>query len=264
MKWALSAWVMVVALMTSCAAQAQFSLDEDCNPLPAACEPVRDCTQELTDVSTRDCRACLVRNPFGGCLTTGLDPICEAQKAATRAAAEAERAARKADCERLKATEVASCRAEMELRVLECKASKNQQESDPQATIIDLLSAAVDRNTVDLPYDLIPPGILEEFTGGIASGANKIEVVEIEPGDYVPRYASQDDFGFTVGNFVFVKDFNLISDQGVEFWLSQIETSRLYSDYGVEEFSTAYEDDPEPFKNLISAKVRRFCAENRC
>lgn len=263
MKWHFLLIAAAIFLYSACAARAQSALDADCVPKPSACVPTRDCSQPLTALSTRDCEACLVRNPFGGCAVRGLDPVCEAQKAASRTAAEAERAGRKADCERLKSVEVSNCRSEMELKIIECKASKGQI-ADHQATTVDLLNAAIDRNAFSLPSSVISQEMANEFLGTETGVGTDIRVVQIEEGDYLPHYASPEDFGFTVGNFVFVKDADLVSDQSAEFWLSQLETSRLYSEYGIEEFALAYEGNPALFKNLIASKVGRFCADHGC
>lgn len=81
------------------------------------CTPTRDCTPKRScdfrkSHDTRNCSACLLRKPFGGCLVRGNDPFCEAAKASQNAAYELDYVARKADCERLKSTEKLSCEAE--------------------------------------------------------------------------------------------------------------------------------------------------------
>jgi len=71
-----------------------------------------DCTPtETCDVhaDTRNCQACMLHNPFGGCAVRGNDPSCEAAKAAqnagydqSKAACEASKSAQKAQCEAAK------------------------------------------------------------------------------------------------------------------------------------------------------------------
>ena len=93
-------------------------------------------------VDTRNCSACLVHNPFGGCVVRGNDPICEASKAAqnagyatAKADCEAKKSAAKADCERikgqgkldcerLKTQEKAQCETEKEGQRLACETEK--------------------------------------------------------------------------------------------------------------------------------------------
>lgn len=81
------------------------------------CTPTRDCSLQSHD--ERNCSACILRNPFGGCLVRGNDPACEAAKAsqnqiylAQKAACEAQKAAEKASCEAAKAA--------VEARIAEC------------------------------------------------------------------------------------------------------------------------------------------------
>ncbi|MEE3079353.1 MAG: hypothetical protein VX341_08470 [Bdellovibrionota bacterium] len=81
------------------------------------CTPTRDCTPTRNcsfhkNKDSRNCSACMVRNPFGGCIIRGNDPICEAAKAAQNAAYEADYALKKADCERIKTLEKQACELE--------------------------------------------------------------------------------------------------------------------------------------------------------
>ncbi|MAE58313.1 MAG: hypothetical protein CME69_05490 [Halobacteriovorax sp.] len=72
------------------------------------CRPTRSCDFKIKK-DTRGCSACLVKNPFGGCIVRGNDPVCEAAKAAQNAAYETEYALKKADCERIKSQQKLAC-----------------------------------------------------------------------------------------------------------------------------------------------------------
>jgi hypothetical protein len=76
----------------------------DCTPTQA-CDTVRD---------DRDCNACLLRIPFGGCMLRGNDPACEVSKVALNSAyaqgklaCEASKAAQKVQCEAAKSSIIA-------------------------------------------------------------------------------------------------------------------------------------------------------------
>src|SRR5215469_13871451 len=75
-----------------------------CGPLLEIpdCTPKQECD---TAQDTRDCSVCLIKNPFGGCLSRATDPTCEAIKAAQNQAY----AASKASCEANKLSQKAQC-----------------------------------------------------------------------------------------------------------------------------------------------------------
>ncbi|WP_444996696.1 hypothetical protein [Aliikangiella sp. IMCC44359] len=94
-----------------------------------SCTIDRDCRQSRNcDVhqshDSRNCRACLVKNPFGGCIVRGNDPICETAKAAQNAAYAADAAARKLDCERIKEQNRMICEAEKAAEKGLCETAK--------------------------------------------------------------------------------------------------------------------------------------------
>lgn len=106
----------------------------DCTPT-RNCTPSRDCTPTRNCDShedTRDCSACIVRNPFtGGCTLRGNDPVCEASKAAQNAgyataklACETQKESARLDCERLKTQERVTCETEKTGQKLACEAEK--------------------------------------------------------------------------------------------------------------------------------------------
>ena len=47
----------------------------DCTPT-TDCTPTGDCTPKIDCSQNQDCSACIVHNPFGGCVVRGNDPIC--------------------------------------------------------------------------------------------------------------------------------------------------------------------------------------------
>lgn len=81
------------------------------------CTPTRDCRQTRNcqydpNVDRRNCRACILRNPFGGCSIRGNDPLCEIAKATQNELYKADAAAKKLNCERIKETKRLACEAE--------------------------------------------------------------------------------------------------------------------------------------------------------
>ncbi len=109
------------------------------------CSSSRDCTQ-TRDCSfpvkkdTRNCSACLVKDPISGkCLTRGNDPVCEVAKATQNNAYQAEIAAKKIDCERIKAQQKLVCEAEKAREEQICEAGvetirRSQSKNDKDLT----------------------------------------------------------------------------------------------------------------------------------
>jgi hypothetical protein len=93
----------------------------DCTPTKE-CSP-RQCSFE-SNHDTRNCSACLVHNPFGGCVVRGNDPFCEAAKATQNAIYTTDANLRKADCDRLAAQEKLSCEVEKSATKLLCETKK--------------------------------------------------------------------------------------------------------------------------------------------
>lgn len=87
------------------------------------CRQTRDCKVN-TSRDTRNCRRCLVGNPFGGCAVRGNDPFCEAAKAAQNLIYKADAAGRKLDCERIKEQKRLACEVEKGVEITACKAGK--------------------------------------------------------------------------------------------------------------------------------------------
>ncbi|MGR5246479.1 hypothetical protein ACP3VU_17430 [Vibrio sp. PNB23_22_6] len=104
------------------ASEIDCTIDRDCRQT-MDCTPKRDCTF-VAQRDTRNCHACLLRNPFGGCILRGNDPACEVAKVAQNNFYQADAAARKADCERIKTQEKAGCELEKEAKRVACEAEK--------------------------------------------------------------------------------------------------------------------------------------------
>jgi hypothetical protein len=66
---------------------------------------------------TRECQACLVKNPFGGCVVRGNDPSCELAKAAQNQSY----AVAVAACEDRRLTEAKVCNAAREQAMTQCQ-----------------------------------------------------------------------------------------------------------------------------------------------
>lgn len=91
------------------------------------CTPDRNCSAIVVRKDTRNCRSCLLKNPFGGCIQRGNDPICEASKAAQNASYKADEAARRLDCERLKSQSKAICEIKKETDRVECLSIRDSE-----------------------------------------------------------------------------------------------------------------------------------------
>jgi hypothetical protein len=111
---------------------------DDCTPT-GDCTPTDDCTPSgnCDAVNTRDCSACLVHNPFGGCVVRGNDPTCEATKAAQNAAAkaacEAQKSTAKATCEGQKSAAKAICEGQKSAAKAICEEQKTQKKAQCEA-----------------------------------------------------------------------------------------------------------------------------------
>lgn len=127
--------------------------NRDCSCDHIECTVTRECSFDTIECTSarscdlprqhdsRDCSACLLRNPFGGCILRGNDPVCEAAKAAQNAIYDADHAARKADCERIKSTEKLACEANKSALKLDCERLKSTEklacEADKSAKKLD-------------------------------------------------------------------------------------------------------------------------------
>jgi len=208
----------------------------------------------------------LLRSPFGNnCVQWGNDPLCEAQKAAQSAVFEAERAARQLDCERLKAQEVAECNARLEAEVLSCQAERDANQGTQQRGVSDLLLSASDRLAISLPDQIASNdavGALVERSS--YSPLEFIRIVLRQDEDFVPEYVEEEFFGYTVGEYIFVNDLEELESRPIRFWLKQIEVSRFFADYGVENFASVYSENASVFDNLIDQRIGEICIEYNC
>ena len=75
------------------------------------CAPEKDCRQTMDCAQHDECRACLLRSPFGNCIQSGNDPLCEARKVANKAGCEADKERRRIQCEGEKVVNKGSCEA---------------------------------------------------------------------------------------------------------------------------------------------------------
>lgn len=95
----------------------------DCSPT-RNCSPTRACDFEPCR-DTRNCKVCLLRNPFrGNCVQEGNDPFCEGAKAAENLRCAAEAAGKKLDCERLKEQARVACELEKGVEKGLCETGK--------------------------------------------------------------------------------------------------------------------------------------------
>ncbi|MCO7223040.1 hypothetical protein [Pleionea sp. CnH1-48] len=90
------------------------------------CSSARSCKIKAK-YDKRSCRKCLAKNPFGGCLLRGNDPVCEAAKAAKNAAYQAGLSKKKLECERLKATKLKQCKSKVKSLQKKCEQGKAEQ-----------------------------------------------------------------------------------------------------------------------------------------
>jgi hypothetical protein len=86
-----------------------------------SCDAASSAVECRRQIATRDCSACLVRNPFGGCAVRGNDPVCEATKASQNASHASEFAA----CEERKISAAKVCIAAREQALLQCEVRKS-------------------------------------------------------------------------------------------------------------------------------------------
>jgi hypothetical protein len=230
-------------------------VDENCRELANACPLPSDCFPPLTSLNEEDCNKCLVQNPFGGCSIRGNDPVCEARKAAGRAVAEADRSEKRAQCEAQNAASLQDCRKRMDLAIASCQHARS--EASPYTT---LLVAGGVGDAKKIPA-AARDGLLHAYDPHLV---DSIQVFQLSPNAQVPPEFKDWPFGFTVGDHVFLKKIGDIDAVPLNFWVRQLEMSRLYSDYGVKDLGDALTNDPRTIFGLVNGKVSKTCAVLSC
>lgn len=242
-------------------------VDENCNELPSSCQINRDCAAEASSRSSsnsdRNCNRCLLTHPWGGCAVRGNDPLCEAQKAAQNAIADAERGANKIDCERQKEAALLQCRARLAIAIADCKVQKTATTGNSDISIFQrLLASGGDGENKQIPEAVV----IRLSQSGLydVSLLKNMKVVQLGASDVIPKVFSDAETGFTVGNKIFLKDINNVSNIPLEFWVRQLEISKLFSEYGTSEFGKAIETSPNTIFSLVNGKVSKNCASLGC
>jgi hypothetical protein len=98
----------------------------DCTPR-IDCSANQKCEKVVVGRDARDCRKCLGKSPFGGCIARISDPVCEAAKASRNAALSAEAAARTLDCQRLQVQTIQACEANKASIVAACESQRSAE-----------------------------------------------------------------------------------------------------------------------------------------
>ena len=238
-------------------------VDQNCQELPNVCPLPLDCYQSSSSVDNESCFRCIVPNPIGqGCSISGVDPHCEAQKAAKRASAEIDRAAKKAACETQNAINLQLCRKRIDTAIADCRVARSAatgQETDPYTTLLVTGGQGEAKK--------IPAAARNRLVGSGLYDAHLVDglqVVQLSPNARVPPALNGLPTGFSVGDRVFLKNIKDADAAPLEFWVRQLEMSRLYSDYGIKELGVALTSTPSTILDLVETKVRKRCAILEC
>lgn len=245
---------IIFAFSFSISASEEFPyLDKDCQPIEN-CISTRDCSFHPSR-DTRDCKKCLLVGPFGGgCAVRGNDPSCEASKAAQNAIYNAETTVKKMDCERKKAIEKLVCETTTSEQQFVCEAQKKQ--SFPNE-LIEYLTKIERNNCKELSSyefsklsELYSPEMIAE-----------IEVCPVIPDIPFPNIFEGEDYGFSIGKTIFV-DNN--KNPSLRFWIEQVELSKLYQSYGINDLYIAMREAPKVISGIVDEKVKVKCKEILC
>jgi len=236
----------------------------DCSMRNIDCTPTRDCTSHKSH-DTRNCRACILRRPWGGCAVWGNDPFCEAQKAAQNAAYEADYAARKLDCERLKSSEKAACETRKSGLRMDCERIKSQNklicETDKKAKQIDcewvkslqmaageIAEALIHESKKQImPHARPIPGFIRSrlapffsvaLLDGVRWATERGNVFSI-PAKY--SIEIKEAGAITLDNLIVFKHESAgLYDVGL--WAHELEPVKQYQDLGIDHFAEYYAD----------------------
>ncbi|WP_322415302.1 hypothetical protein [Mesorhizobium huakuii] len=257
--------VLLIANAIPLSVLADPIVDGDCNQV-GTCESKIDCTVYNVPHDERNCRACLLRSPKvcflsnctgGQCIQEGNDPFCEAQKAAQNSAYAAAAGQQKAACESAKAAEKATCEARVAGFVASCRVAKGPGNGDAYEALLG-------NNSLRRP---LPEDVVSRLTGSGFYHADVVENISVSPvsaTDIVPNAFASEPTGFTIGNRVFLRNYDQIDNLALKFWVTQVETSMMFSEYGVSTLGKVLNDNPQAIFSLISEKVAKSCGVLGC
>lgn len=254
----------------------EFGVFRNCENL-IECKADLDCSTITIKKDTRNCRSCILKNPFGGCLQRGNDPICEAAKASQNAAYRANSAAEKLNCEVLKTQTVAACEANKLAMESNCEAKKELEKKsareieDKNKKLIDLSITADRLNLSDnLVTYLISKGWLKEkskhhYNQYSENNTTYLKVLSyFRPNKYVNAQELVKIVGDTlpkvisVGNVTFV---NVNYQLMVEDVIRATTIDNLYKQFGESGVSNLEASESIILSNYIDNIVIEKCEE---
>lgn len=137
--------------------------------------------------------------------------------------------------------------------------------SDEKDDIKALIIAAKDRPSLRLSQIKFSSPTIVELVQRQAFGLPVMrEFVELKPGDPVPSYAEMTNFGFAVGNKMFVPSFLEIHQQSdrnlIRLLISGMEVRRM----SLDRYIAMYEAEPSTLEKYLNDQVNLLCHNLSC
>lgn len=256
------ACLAAVLLSPQSSVVAQVTLvDRDCRELPNVCPLPLDCTQRPVPIDNLECDRCLV-DFLGKCQVRGKDPLCEAKKAVRKMSAEADRALQKENCESQNEVNLLQCRKRLDTAIADCRVANSAATGQKPDAYETLLVSGGEGEARKIPEEvrnrLVQSGLYD------ARLVDGIQVLKLSSTARVPPALEELPIGFSVGDRIFVKIPSDVDLAPLDFWVRQLEMSRLYAEYGVKDLGVALTRNPTTIFDLVQAKVAKNCAILKC
>jgi hypothetical protein len=235
-------------------------VDENCSSIKD-CTPTRDCATSSYQPDTRECHACLLKNPLtGNCIQRGNDPICEASKAAQNAAMAQAVAAKRMECESAKTSEKLLCETAKSKAIAQCTAIKASQKGGADENnyqkllLLESAQAPLPATVISAltTHDVYQEQFLKTLTVSALSDNHLI------PPPFVGSPV------LTAGNRIFLEPGVDEAKISLRDWIKVIETARLFAEYGFAGMTQALTKDAPAILGLVDAKASKLCTELAC
>ena len=206
------------------------------------CTQTRNCTFKKNH-DTRNCKACIVKNPFGGCVIRGNDPVCEVTKASQNSIYDAQYAARKGDCERLKSSAKLFCEANKAARKIDCERVKSSQmlAGEVAEALIHESKKQVKSSAVLIPEfikERLKPFFNRNILDNVRWTTNRGNVFSVIAKGGIELEGA---LAVTLDNIVVFKNQeSALYDVGL--WAHELEHVMQYQELGIDHFAEYYAD----------------------
>ncbi len=217
------------------------------------CTPTKDCSQSH---DTRNCKACILKNPFGGCALKGNDPICEVSKAAQNAVY----AAKKASCEAEKSTMKARCEADKTANKLDCERLKQTQ-----IFTAEIYEAAIHRskevafkNNPRLIPDAIKETLKEEFRKETLDRVRWTDGWSDNLSVQKYAIAYNGKAAITFDNIIVFKS-EALANSDLGLWAHELEHVKQFQLLGIDGFAQYYTHKEGTIESLATKQSKYVC-----